>query len=85
MWKHVPSLSTAENASCSNGDIVLRDGTGPHSGRVEVCFNGRWGTVCDDNWDSYDAAVVCAQLNYSSESNAFAHTYNLRPCVLQYC
>ena len=55
-------------AACSNGEIRLVGGSVPNEGRVEVCQNQAWGTVCDDHWGNVDASVTCRQLGYSGQS-----------------
>ena len=47
---------------CENGEVRLVGGTLALRGRVEMCWNETWGTVCDQSWSSSDAKVVCGQL-----------------------
>ena len=49
---------------CIAGEIRLRDGATSFEGRVEVCYNNAWGTVCDGLWSADDANVACRQLGF---------------------
>jgi deleted-in-malignant-brain-tumors protein 1 len=52
---------SCQETVCNWGEVRLQGDTA-WSGRVEICNNNAWGTVCDDFWDRTDAQVVCGQL-----------------------
>ena len=50
---------------CANGDLRLAGSTVAGQGRVEICINETWGTICDDSWGTPDASVACQVLGFS--------------------
>lgn len=49
----------------------LSGGSNQLEGRVEVCMDGKWGTVCHQNWNNDDARVVCRQLNHPNTGKQY--------------
>ena len=52
------------SSSCNDGDLQLVGGITINQGRLEVCMNGAWGSVCDsdDIFTTDEAIVACRQL-----------------------
>ncbi len=61
---------------CTFGDIRLANRDSLREGRVEVCLNNEWGTVCDDGWGTSDAIVVCRQLGLDTVGKLADTYYN---------
>lgn len=59
------TLSYIEPVGCQEGSVRIVNGLIENEGRLEVCVNRVWGSVCDDGWDKTDAHVVCQQLGFS--------------------
>ena len=91
------TLVSPSPASCSEGNVRICSGTDTHCvisdsdnfliddrlsvGRVEVCFGGRYGTVCDDYWTNQAASVACRQLGFSPYGTALHSTASPHHCL----
>ena len=80
---------------CEEGDVRLQGGRLETEGRVEICINETWSTICDNGWSINDANVVCQQLGFLSIGKVYTITIiiveikftidNLRGCGTSKC
>ena len=60
------------NDNCTHGDLRIASRSDDESalsseGRLEICVNGVWGTICDLKYGTRDATVACKQLGYDGQ------------------
>ena len=69
---HTLHLDDGDSSSeCTRpGQLRLVNGavTDGRQGRVEICFKGQWGSICQNSWDYYDTEVACRQLGLGTIS-----------------
>ena len=63
---HFEDVGVGCEPGCEDGQLKLVDGDVVTEGRLEICSNGMWGTVCDNtaSWGIHEARVVCQQLGF---------------------
>ena len=73
-----PTAILTPSGNCSDRDLRLVGGSdnlqqGTREGRVEICINNAWGTVCDDHFNNLDASVACYHLGGFSQQGMCVH------------
>ena len=62
-----------EESNCSDGELRLSGAALTNQGRLEVCVNGAWGSVCDSQgvFTTDEATVACRQLGILQVEGAY--------------
>ena len=62
----VTEFISETDTNCKDFEIRLVNGStvNPLEGRVEVCINNAWGTICDTGFSIDDAEVICRQFGH---------------------
>ena len=72
------AINVANQSNCTDGDVRLIGGSNKYEGRIEVCINQAWGTVCGFGVLLTEIAeVVCRQIGALTLGNVTVHFYQL--------
>ena len=64
---------------CSTGVVRLVGGETEAEGRLELCYNNAWGTVCDNEWSDKHTRVVCRHLGFSDTIGGMLQFLSVQP------
>ena len=65
------AINVANQSNCTDGDIQLVGGSNKYEGRIEVCVNQAWGTVCGYLYNNNVGKVVCDQIGAQTLGNEY--------------
>ena len=82
MVSALPIAISTPNGNCSDGVMRLKGSrddvqAGTREGRVEICINNAWGTICDTLFGREDAEAVCGQLEGFQRESEFCVQFGL--------
>ena len=63
------TVSEVKIVNCTEGDVRLVDGPSANKGRLEVCIDQNWATVCNSGFGTEEGRAACAQLGYQRYGN----------------
>ncbi len=53
--------------ACEGNGIRVVLGSNKYEGTLEICENNVWGLIAGMGWGDANAAIVCAELGFSSQ------------------
>ena len=69
--------------TCTEGAMRLADGVLEQEGRIEVCIDGVWGSICGTGWNKIDAYVLCKQVGFDDAGWQLHNTHTITTfCLL---
>ena len=85
-WKQYNSdaifSEPSTEGNCTHGEIRLVGGVSELEGRVEICVNNVWGTICDTGFSSETAKLICRSAGKPTEGTTHTSWVTL---ILQVC
>ncbi|XP_026754306.2 lysyl oxidase homolog 2B [Galleria mellonella] len=73
--KKRPSKMIHEVLDIKSASLRLTGGRNNREGRVEIYYNGAWGSICPDGWTLYEALAVCHHLALGYAEQAVQSDY----------